>query len=403
MRHTLALLGARGTTFRNSYVTYPLCCPSRATQLTGQYAHNHGVSDRLRRVQRPRPLQHARGLAEARQVPHGDGRQVPERLRHQRGSRARPARRSRRAGSEWFGLTGGTEQKRYKLQAQRERQGPQLPPQARQLHRLRPGLEGERAASSAWAPSPKPFFLYFNPNTPHGEQGTPVCSTRDPEPAPRHLGRFGDIRGTRGRRTSTRRTSPTSRSRSATSPVSATEDKADIDRRYRGRLESLLSVDEEVKRIVRPGPQIRRQAQDLLHLHLRQRPPARRAPDEFKDYLYEEAERVPLIIRGPGIPAGATRDQLVANIDLAPTIAEITRSAARPGDGRDLAAAARGIPASRHNRVLLFESFDFGIFGIRRGPWSYNQYYRTGTRSSTTSTTTPTSSTSVDSDRRSPA
>ena len=43
MQKTLALLGARGTTFQNSYVSYPLCCPSRATFLTGQYAHNHGV------------------------------------------------------------------------------------------------------------------------------------------------------------------------------------------------------------------------------------------------------------------------------------------------------------------------------------------------------------------------
>src|SRR5215210_7163616 len=43
MEKTLRLLGEEGTTFRNSFVSTPLCCPSRATLLTGQYAHNHGV------------------------------------------------------------------------------------------------------------------------------------------------------------------------------------------------------------------------------------------------------------------------------------------------------------------------------------------------------------------------
>jgi N-acetylglucosamine-6-sulfatase len=37
------LIGARGLTFRNSFSPYPLCCPARASFLTGQYPHNHGV------------------------------------------------------------------------------------------------------------------------------------------------------------------------------------------------------------------------------------------------------------------------------------------------------------------------------------------------------------------------
>ena len=43
MPQTNALITDQGVTFDNSFVSYSLCCPSRATFLTGQYAHNHGV------------------------------------------------------------------------------------------------------------------------------------------------------------------------------------------------------------------------------------------------------------------------------------------------------------------------------------------------------------------------
>jgi arylsulfatase A-like enzyme len=38
-------IGRRGVVFREGYATNPLCCPSRASILTGRYAHNHGVVD----------------------------------------------------------------------------------------------------------------------------------------------------------------------------------------------------------------------------------------------------------------------------------------------------------------------------------------------------------------------
>jgi arylsulfatase A-like enzyme len=38
-----SLLGDEGTTFSNSFTPFSLCCPDRTSILTGQYAHNHGV------------------------------------------------------------------------------------------------------------------------------------------------------------------------------------------------------------------------------------------------------------------------------------------------------------------------------------------------------------------------
>src|SRR5829696_3506895 len=44
MPNVQKLLVRQGTSFSNAITSFPLCCPSRASFLTGQFAHNHGVS-----------------------------------------------------------------------------------------------------------------------------------------------------------------------------------------------------------------------------------------------------------------------------------------------------------------------------------------------------------------------
>ena len=43
MPRTKKFLGRAGVTFTNALSNYPLCCPARATILTGQYPHNNGI------------------------------------------------------------------------------------------------------------------------------------------------------------------------------------------------------------------------------------------------------------------------------------------------------------------------------------------------------------------------
>ena len=365
MRHTLSLLGAHGTSFQNSYVSYPLCCPSRASQLTGQYAHNHGVltDQRFGDLDSSNTLAVWLKRAKYRTAMVGkylngygvvDPRQVPQGWR------------------QWYGLTGGTEQKRYGFKINENGKVHNYPRKPANYIDYVLGAK-VNGVLKAWAPSPKPFFLYYNPNNPHGEKGTPIWSTRDPEPAPQYLGRFGDIQAPRTPNFDEPNVSDKPE-QIREIPHLNDQELADIDRRYRGRLESLLSVDDEIQKIVRLVRKYGDKRKTFFIFTSDNGLELGAHRIEFKDYLYEESERVPLIIRGPGVPQNTTRDQLVANIDLAPTISAIAK--ARPGrvvDGIDLLPLTRD-PGVANNRTLLFESFDLDSFGVRQGPWSYNVY-----------------------------
>jgi arylsulfatase A-like enzyme len=80
--------------------------------------------------------------------------------------------------------------------------------------------------------------------------------------------------------------------------------------------------------------------------------------EEGKGAPYEEAIGVPLIVRGPGVPRGAVRTQLVANTDWAPTIA--AWAGVTPPDfvdGRSFAPLLSQNPPEAWRERLLMEFF----------------------------------------------
>jgi arylsulfatase A-like enzyme len=93
---------------------------------------------------------------------------------------------------------------------------------------------------------------------------------------------------------------------------------------------------------------------------------------------YEESIRVPLVIRGPGFPAGREAGQPVSNVDTASTVLEAT--GARAGlvqDGRPLQPVAQQ-PGLHRDRPILIEAWPSremdGYVGVRAPGWVFVRY-----------------------------
>jgi arylsulfatase A-like enzyme len=78
--------------------------------------------------------------------------------------------------------------------------------------------------------------------------------------------------------------------------------------------------------------------------------------NQGKQTAFETDIRVPLVVTGPGVPAAATRSQLVSNIDLYPTFARIGRTSVPAAvDGRSVLPLLKKRPPKRWRTGVLVE------------------------------------------------
>jgi arylsulfatase A-like enzyme len=378
MPKALSLIAAQGVTFTSSFVATSLCAPSRATILTGQFAHNNGMMQNVaprggydkfygegRESSTIATLLKAAGYRTIllgkylNGYPSGSPAYVPP------------------GWDDWHadftngdGAETGLEYYDYFLNDN----GVVTRFDHDAADYLTDVLAQRALTALKQVPANQPFFMYLAPRAPH-----------DPAiRAPRHDGLFASL----------------------SAPRTASFDEGDmtgkpdwlrefapftpqvelqIDRLYRDRLGCLQSVDEMIAEIVEELDAEGRLASTyvvfasdngfLIGPH--RFPHGKEAP-------YEESIRVPLLVRGPGIPPGQTRDALVFNVDYAPTFVEWARASAPEMDGRSLASLLAAGPTPGWRTDLLLEYWqprlkqaDTGIpdfVGLRTTDYTYVEY-----------------------------
>ena len=164
-----------GAFFEQFTYPTPLCGPSRATLLTGRYAHNHGVLSNAAPNGGWARFRDDEGstIATALAAVGYHTALVGKYLNGWEGPGKPPG------WAAWHGTVGHS---RYVPEGRRR---PYLPDR----------LAAEAAAVAAAVPAGEPLFLWYAPNAPHDTDGG-----RPPVPAPRHRRAFPDAEGRDRRR-----------------------------------------------------------------------------------------------------------------------------------------------------------------------------------------------------------
>jgi arylsulfatase A-like enzyme len=93
---------------------------------------------------------------------------------------------------------------------------------------------------------------------------------------------------------------------------------------------------------------------------------------EGKGTTFEGGQRVPCLIRGPGIPAGTVCNELTGTIDLLPTIAALTGKSLpkeRKIDGLDVSDLWMGKATESPRTEFVYYTSQGNLEGIRQGDW----------------------------------
>ncbi|MDH5821648.1 sulfatase [Luteimonas sp. RD2P54] len=359
---SLDRMAAAGAHVENAFVTTALCSPSRASILTGQYAHRHEIVDN------------------SSPIPAGT-RFFPEFLQ-------RAGYRTAYVGKWHMGEVDDAPQPGFdhwvSFQGQGVYENPVLNVNGRRVRAEGYTTDLLTGHALDWlkrhrAREPEtPFFLYLSHKAVHAEF----------EPAPRHRGRHA------GRPIPYPPTMPAAENRAKPDWVRAQRDswhgvdylyhgQMEFDGFYRAYTETLLALDESVGRVLDYLEETGL-ADSTLVIYM--------GDNGFllgehglidKRNAYEESMRVPMLAWAPGfIAPGSKIGAMVRNIDIAPTLLELAGAAAPiVMDGRSVLPLLRGAPADWPLEMLYEYYWEDAfphtptVFALRDQRYKYIYYH----------------------------
>ncbi len=292
MPHTRRWFHEGGRAYPNAFATTPVCCPSRSTIMTGQYAHNHGVRGNgvsrmgIQHLRHDRTLQYHLRRAGYRTAIMGrylNGWSVAHDPPH---------------FDEWAILRRGYRNVEFNLNGQ-----------TRPVRRYVTDFLADRAArfvaGAAGDEDTRPWFLLVTPTAPH----------RPFPPAARHRrAHVGPVPRTPAFLEADRRDKPP-----YVQDLHATVAEARAERR--GQLRALMAVDDLVGRVMSTLAETG-QLRDTLAIFVSDNGYllgehhiiGKRAP-------YTESIRIPMAMHWPkGVEGGHEDPRIVTTVDIAPTV-----------------------------------------------------------------------------------
>jgi N-acetylglucosamine-6-sulfatase len=340
MPHVLELQ-KNGVTFANYFVTDSLCCPSRSSIFTGRYPHDTGVyrntgKDGGYLVFRDRGHEKATFAAWL----SATGYRTAMLGKYLNGYL--PAKHSPPPGwSSWAVAGNGYPEFHYNLNqdARVVRYGDKP---SEYLTDVLAGL----AARFIKQRSGAPFVIEVATFAPHAPY----------TPAPRDV---DALPGLRAPRTPAFNAAPDANAVKwlFTHPPLTAADTAKIDQDFRRRAQSVLAVDKLIGELQAAVAAVGAQnntyfvfsSDNGYHMGEHRLMPG-------KMTAFDTDIHVPLIVTGPGVPAGRTVDEIVENVDLCPTFAELGGAAVPANvDGRSLVPLLRGEAVDNWRTVALVE------------------------------------------------